>query len=144
MEPPTGLGIQYKFPSNVGDLSSVQLGNLSLQLGGYYTYSLMLIGTEESDLGAYEETFNIMLGVRVAEEAISRAKMTKGVTPKETLQAICISQDETLKRVFQSLIARRHRLSSLKVQAEIYKEQLNRLSREQTRREAEANTRRTI
>jgi hypothetical protein len=137
---PSGLGAEYEFPSDVSALKFSTLGDLQLKLTGYYTYLLGLIGREESELGAFEEVFEVRLWAEVAREKAAHEK----VVAKEILRAICIERDPDLARLHRALIARRHRLAMLKAQASVYGEQLVRLSREQTRRETEANLRRTI
>jgi len=137
MEKPEGLGRQYSYPSDVSVIKSNTLGTLSLQLTAFYTYTLQLLGREESELGALEEVFSVKLGIAMDEEASRRAG--DGRTVKEVLRALALSNDEDVKKMYQALLARRHRVKLLETQANIYKEQLVRLSREQSRREAEAH-----
>lgn len=137
MKQPTGLDKEYDFPSDVNHLKSEQLGTLQLSLGGWYSYLLGIIGSEESGLGAFEEVFSVKLGVAMKEEKLKISDV-KGTISVEILRGVCIAEIPELNRLHKSLITRRHRVQSLKAQAEVYRAQLERLSREQARRESEA------
>jgi hypothetical protein len=132
---PSALGEQYDFPTDLKVLTSSQLGQLQLQLTAYYTYSIGVLGEEEGTNGAFQEVFDIKLGLAMQEEADRHARRTP---VKEILRAIAISQNPDLNKLHKSLIARRHRTKLLEIQSTIYHEQLVRLSREQSRRESES------
>lgn len=132
---PSALGEQYEFPTDLKTLTSAQLGQLQLQLTAYYTYSIGVLGEEEGTIGAFQEVFDIKLGVVMQAEADRHLRRTP---VKEILRAIAISSDQWLNRMNKSLISRKHRVKLLSVQSNIYHEQLVRLSREQSRRESEA------
>lgn len=135
MERPRSLGSQYAFPTDLKELTSHQLGQLQLQLTAYYTYSVGVLGQERGTIGAFEEVFNIKLGVAMQQEADRHVRRTP---VKEILRAVAITNDPWLNKMSKLLIARKHRAGLLEVQANIYHEQLVRLSREQSRRESEA------
>lgn len=132
---PVALGEQYEFPTDLKVLSSPQLGQIQLQLAAYYTYAQGVLGEESGTIGAFQEVFDIKLGLAMQEEADRHLRRTP---VKEILRAIAISNDKWLNRMSKSLIARKHRAKLLEVQCNIYHEQLVRLSREQSRRESEA------
>lgn len=132
---PSSLGEQYDFPTDMKILTSQQLGQLQLQLTAYYTYSMWVLGGEEGTIGAFQEVFDIKLGIAMQEEA---DRHVRRVPVKEILRSIAISNDRWLNKMNKALISRKHRAKLLEVQANIYHEQLVRLSREQSRRESEA------
>lgn len=135
MERPESLGSSYVFPTDLKELTGPQLGRLQLQLTAYYTYSVGVLGQEMGTIGAFQEVFDIKLGVAMQEEADRHIRRTP---VKEILRAIAITNDKWLNRMSKSLISRKHRAKLLEVQSNIYHEQLVRLSREQSRRESEA------
>lgn len=135
MERPYSLGTNYAFPTDLKELTSGQLGQLQLQLTAYYTYSVGVLGKEMGTIGAFQEVFDIKLGVAMQAEADRHIRRTP---VKEILRAVAISNDKWLNKMSKSLIARKHRAKLLEVQSNIYHEQLVRLSREQSRRESEA------
>ncbi len=134
MKKPTGLGREYEFPTDLGALNNYQLGQMQLQLTAWYTYTLGVIGKEEADLGAYDEVYDVRLGLAMDKEEKAHDKRVL----KEVVRALAIHMDDTLNALHRQLIERRHRLKRLQVQSTIYHEQLIRLSREQSRREMEA------
>lgn len=136
MERPEGMGEQYSFPTDMRQLTSDRLGQLQLQLTAFYTYLMGVVGEEEAKLGAMEEVFELKLGLAMAAEA---ARYHERKTPvKEILRASAIKGDASLDRLFKSIVSMRHRVKVVTTQSSIYHEQLVRLSREQSRREAGA------
>lgn len=135
MKRPEGLEREYTFPTDPRTLSSQQLGQIQLQLTAWLTYLLGVIGKEEADLGAFEEVLEVRLGYAMGDEKTRHT----GVTPKEILRARCIRDQADLNRLHKTVIGRQHRLRRIKAQGEVYKEQVVRLSREQSRRESEAS-----
>lgn len=132
---PDGLGTEYAFPTNVRQLTSLQLGELQLRLTAWFTYLLDVQGKEEAELGAVSAVFKIRLGVRVHE-----LRATEGGRPpaQDVLEALAVAEQGTdLRQLQQNIIARGVRVRRLEAQAKIYAEQLARLSREQSRRESE-------
>lgn len=132
---PSGWGTEYEFPSDLTQLSSVELGRWQSQMERLWAYALQVSGREESELGEYENLFDIKLGLRTHEEA---GKIQGKVPVKEVMKALAIESDPDLKSLLQTVIARRLRSRRLGIQTEIYRSHLQRLSREQSRREAEA------
>lgn len=137
---PDGLGREYDYPSDARTLTSQQLGTLQLQLTGYYTYALAELGREEAELGAFEQVYQIRLGLRMHEERAKRSE-AKGTIVKEILTSLAIKGDEVLERMARKRITWQMRIKRLETQVKIYEEQVTRLSREQSRREAEMRVR---
>jgi len=140
MEAPSGLGQGYTFPDDAsfGALDGQRLGTLQLQLTGYYTWTRQQQARIESELGALEATYRLALGTAMerAQALLIEAGAPK-VIPKEILEARAVQGEENLKNSTRILIERRALAKRLEVQADIYHEQLVRLSREQSRRESE-------
>ena len=134
MREPVGLGSEYDFPTDVSRLTSNQLGTLRLQLSAWYSWTLKLLGDEESDITAIETAYNMALGVRMHEIAQGYEK-NKPV--KETLMALAIKSDDRLAVLTRTLTEKRMMVRRLAAQADVYKGQLSDLSREQSRRENE-------
>lgn len=134
MRQPESLGEEYDFPTNVTVLTSAQLGTLRLKLSAWYAWTLSILGDKESELSAYELAYDMALGVKMHE--ISQT-YERNKPVKETLKALAIKNDERLLRLTKTITALRMLVRRLTAQVEIYKGQLNDLSREQTRREYE-------
>lgn len=134
MVKPTALGREYDFPTDISELTSKKLGELSMQLTAYHTYLVQVLGRESADLGAIEEVYNLRLGLAMAEENAR----SPGRIVKEILIATAIHHSEELGRMHRALLGRRHRIKQVEAQSEVFHEQLLRLSREQSRRESEA------
>ena len=135
MSVPQGMGGEYEYPSNVRTLTSPELGTLQLRLTGWYSETMRLLGKEDSELGGLKAVFEQSLGVAMQKVARSSEKRII----KESLKAMAIDGDERLTRAHQRIVEREALVRRLTAQAEIYKEQLMRLSREQSRRESEAH-----
>lgn len=135
MRKPEHLGEEYTFPSDASRLTGLELASLSLKLSGWYSYLLQELGREDSELGAIESVYEASLGVKMHEKARSYER-NKPV--KETLKALVLDEDKQLAALHRVILRRRMVLRRLEAQSEIYREQLNRLSREQSRRESEA------
>ena len=135
MTAPAGLNEEYTFPSDVGNLTNIALGTLQLKLTGFYSYTNLILGTEESKLGALEMVFDQRIGVAMNDVATSSEKRII----KEAQRSLAIDGDPKLKQMLELIIERRALVKRLDVQAEVYKEQVVRLSREQSRRESEAH-----
>lgn len=135
MRRPEGLGQEYTFPTDVAGLRGGELANLSLRLSAWYSYLLAEVGREDSQLGVIEEAYNAALGVKMHDLARTYER-NKPV--KETLKALVLEEDASLRAITRVIMRRRMVVRRLEAQLEIYKEQINRLSREQSRREAEA------
>ncbi len=138
MTGPTSFGSAYDFPTNAGQLTSLQLGDLQVKLAGYYTYTLQLLGQQEADLGALRSSYEISLGMQMQALQDGRGTGTGSRVNKDNLRALAITNDKLLRRATEQLIAREATVTRLKAQSEVYREQLTRLSREQTRREMES------
>ncbi len=138
MNAPTGFGSAYDFPTNVGPLTSLQLGDLQVKLAGYYTYTLQLLGEQDSALGALRSSYEISLGMQMQALQDGRGTGTGSRVNKDNLRALAISNDDLLRRATEQLIAREATVTRLRAQSAVYSEQLTRLSREQTRREMES------
>jgi hypothetical protein len=135
MRKPVGHESEYDFPTDVTVLRSPQLGALQLRLAAWYTYSLSIIGREESELGVFKEIFDVKVGAAMAVEKTRHDKLVA----KEILRSICIQNVLELRKLHKAILARQHRVDLIKAQANVYHEQLVRLSREQSRRESEAS-----
>lgn len=138
MTGPTGFGSSYDFPTNAGQLTSLQLGDLQVVLTGYYTYTLQLLGEQDSALGALRSSYEISLGMQMQALQDGRGSGKGSRVVKDNLRALAITNDELLRRATEQLIAREATVTRLRAQSEVYREQLTRLSREQTRREMES------
>lgn len=136
--PPEDLGQEYEFPANAATLHSVELGTLQLRLTGWYTYLLQSLGRVETELGALRQVFDISLGT--AMERVQTQMIAEGapkVIAREILRARAIREDDKVSRVARLILTKEALVTRLETQAKIYHEQLTRLSREQSRREAE-------
>jgi len=131
---PQGMDAEYDFPTNAATLTSLQLGNVRLQLSAWQTYILFIIGKEETELSTLESVYEMRLGSAMNTV---RVRNQKGVIAKEILASVALTEDKELERAYRVVLGRRARLKRLQTQADIYKEQLAVLSREQSRREAE-------
>lgn len=138
MEVPATLHSTYSM-DDIASLRSDELGELSLRISSWLAYGLRVQGREESELDNFEEVYNIKLWDAVAEKRreVNNVK-TPLVLTKEELRSKVIEEDEDLARTTRALMDRRTRVSLLKTQNNIYAEQIQRLSREQSRRESEA------
>lgn len=140
MRRPDGLGGEYVFPSNARELDGYELGSLQLQLSGWYTYLLDQKGRVDAELGALRSVYEIALGEAMAET--KQAMLEEGgwgkVIASEILRARAVKTNEKLGNIARLVVTKEATIRRLDVQAEIYHEQLTRLSREQSRREAEA------
>lgn len=94
-----------------------------------------MIGDKESDLAAIQMAYDMALGVRMHEIAQSYEK-NKPV--KETLMALAIQNDPRLRTLARTLTSEKMFIRKATAQAEVYRGQLNDLSRELTRRDSEA------
>lgn len=137
MRKPEGLGEDYTYPSDVRNLTGIDLGSLSLKLTGWYTFCLGEIGREESELIGYQTIYDTRLGIKAHEQKAQRAD-AKGVIPFSILSSLAIRADPILEAMTKELTQRKMRIRRLESQAKIYEEQLAKLSREQSRREAES------
>ncbi len=136
MQRPTGLGEEYAFPTSARQLTSTQLGDLSLKLGSWYSWLLEVLGKEETEFTAFETVFE--LKVSAASNTIRRGLPAGRAPAQEVLRALAIEQDQQLLGLQRTLILRRAKIQRLEAQAKIYTEQLSRLSREQSRRDTDA------
>ena len=136
-ERPSDLGSTYQLPTDVAKLTSLELGQLQLQLTGWYTYSLQILGKLDAELSAMEIVFEIKLGVDMQRIQDDRGTGKGSRIIKDALRALAVNGDDLLKQVQRQLIEMRMKTKRVEVQSTIYHEQLLRLSREQSRREAE-------
>lgn len=136
MARPVGLGAEYSFPTDMRQLTGPQLGQLQMQLGAYYTWTIGVIGKEEAELSTFEAIYELRLNSAANAER-ARYKDVKGTITKEELKALAIEADPMLKKLTAALLLRKSKITRLEAQSKIYAEQVNRLSREQTRRDAE-------
>lgn len=136
MEQPEGFGTTYSFPSDVSDLNFLTLGSLSLKLEGWLSYCIKLQAKEETELGMASDVFDQTLHSRSAELLMGLGGK-KGLTEK-MINAKIISEDTELEDFSRSLSVKRAEVARLKAQSLIYSGQIQRLSREQARREAES------
>jgi len=128
--------MEYDFPTDARSLTGEKLGGLRLMLSAYHGYTLWLTGIEEVELDAFAAVYDMLLG-KAMDEA-QRAAEKRSV--KEVLRSVAIMEDENLTRLTRAIIERKARVGRLKNQLAIYEAHLNTLSREQSRREAEART----
>lgn len=135
MGKPHGLGEEYSFPSDAGRLSSTELGTMQLKLSGWYSYLLREIGREEARLGVFQTVYDIALGVKM--QALSDGYSTHKPV-KENLRALALAGDDRLNTMLRAILTKTTLIRRLTAQSDIYHEQITRLSREQSRREAEA------
>lgn len=131
MERPEGFGKSYVYPSNTRKLTGDDLGTLSLQISGWVSYAYYILGEEEAELTAFQNVYDIKLWAAVAEIR------TSGKETKEELKGKILLEDEEFAKLTQALMLRNAKVTKLKAQIKIYEEQLNRLSREQSRRQSE-------
>lgn len=136
MARPEGYGQSYQFPTNVDILSDRDLGSLQLRLAGWLTYLLQVLAREDIELGAFETVYDIKLG---AAMQVASVRSDKRVV-KDVLRAVTITDSADLTMLTQALITRRAKVKALQAQETIYREQLTRLSREQSRRESLARS----
>lgn len=137
MKKPLGLGQEYEMPTKVEDLSMIKLGDLQLQIGAWYTYALSVLADEEFALSSLESMFNLKADLGIQEVMDDYAANKLKAPVKEAARAIAISRDKTLNEIYKNIVVRKARITKLKAQAKIYEEHLNRLSREQSRRDLE-------
>ena len=130
----------YKFPTDVRALTSIELGNLHLQLTEWCTHTMDILGGQEMELSGFESLYEIQLGHATLEHKKTTSEI-RGAIPKEMIQASCILGSEALKKQTQNLITRKAIVQRLTNQVKIYEKQLSALSREQSRRESEARLR---
>jgi len=135
MEQPDGFGKSYNFPSDVSNLNFLQLGSLQLKLRGWLSWGIKQQAKKETELNTAQTMYDIQLWSRVAEYQIS-AGGRKGLT-KEMISAKIITEDEHLEKFTKTLAVMRGVVARLEAQNKIYSEQIQTLSREQSRREAE-------
>lgn len=139
MEQPGGMGTAYTFPDNAAALPSHELGTLQLKLSGWYTWLMQLRGREVAELGALESVYEIALGLAMEEtQKVMWEEGSPKVISREVLKARAIKSKPELDRMAKLIIEKQMRVKRLDTQADIYNEQITRLSREQSRREAEA------
>ena len=130
MKHPDSLNEEYDFPTNVTQLSSHSLGSLQLKLSQYLTWTLDILGKDDAELGALTEKFTLLVGLKAHEEQQLAGKLVK-----EIAMARAIDGDERLSAAFDSIAKRKVRITRLKARVAAWQEQVNRLSREQSRRE---------
>ncbi len=131
---PGGYGKEYQFPDDFTKLTSVELGRWQSRMEKLWSYGLQELGKEDSELQEIDKIYELKVGLRMAEEhGKSQGRMIKDI-----LRAVAIKSDPDLEALTQTLVARRLRVRRLDVQVKIYQSHLVRLSREQSRREAEA------
>ncbi len=138
MRQPIGFGTDYDFPTSPAQLSALLLGELQLQITGYHTHLLRVLGEEAAELGALETAYDIALGL--ARQRIQDARgVGKGSRVlKDNLTAMAIEANPKLTIATKVLMGKRATMVRLEAQREIYQEHLTKLSREQSRREMEA------
>lgn len=135
MKRPDGLGEEYSFPSSAAQITDFELGSLQLRIEGWRDYTLRELADEEADLGTVETAYNISLGMKMQRVADTYEK-NKPVN--DILRAMAIQNDPQLKSLTRYIMEKKAIIRKTVAQLEIYKEQINRLSREQSRRESEA------
>lgn len=143
MTEPFGLGQQYSYPSDAGQLTSEQLGTIQLQIRGWYSWTLRILGRYEIELDTMESVFDLAVSVRSHEvQSNYDKKLNKDELRALAIKGIGTSADDPhdLGRMFKAIITRRAKVKLLKTQVDIYHDQLASLSREQSRREAEARS----
>lgn len=131
MSTPEGSGSDYVFPDDVLALSDTQLGSLQLWLTGWYTYSLSVLASRRSYLDSLNSSYELLLGVRMGEYEDKKLL-------KDALRGLVHKDDPQLFSLRTTIDKLKVEVRQLEAQAEIYKEQRYTLSREQSRREAEA------
>jgi hypothetical protein len=130
---PKGWGKEYSFPEDLTQLSSVELGAWQSKMEGLWAFAMQLLGKESAECDEFERLYEIKLGLRMQEESGKNGKLVKDI-----LRAIAIKTDPEIEALTQALVTRRLRVRRLDTQVKIYQSHLARLSREQSRREAEA------
>lgn len=134
---PDGHDKEYDFPADLPSLTSTQLGLWQSRMERFWAYGMQTLGKEDSELQEIEGLYEIRVAQRMQEEA---GKMSGKVPVKDILRAVAIKSDPKLEALTRTLIARRLRVKRLDTQVRIYQSHLVRLSREQSRREAESRT----
>lgn len=142
MQQPDGMGEDYRFPSSASlhALPGHELGTLQLKLTGWYSYLLDQISALEADVIAFEGIYELKVGLGIMEQK-GLQRDAKGVINVSVLKALAVSADPQLRSMTRQLLALQMKMKRLEGQLKIYDVQLRHLSREQTRRDAEANAR---
>jgi len=126
----------YSFPTEVKQVNSIELGSLQLKLTAFATYVIEELGREEFELNAFETAYSITLNSSMLDYKKTLLD-TKGSIPKEMIEGATIKDNDNLKAMALNLIYRKARVTRLETQLKIYEKQINTLSREQSRRDAE-------
>lgn len=125
----------YDFPDDVSKLTSPALGNMRLKLSRVHGYALYKVAQIDRVLGPGEEVFHLKRDLAVARLAKDWGKRLPAV---EVLRALVIDEDPGLVKMAQQLIELRAQKRQLELQLQIYERHLSDLSREMSRRQAEA------
>lgn len=135
MSKPKAFENTYEFPVEVTNLKSDQLGSLNLKIGAFLSYTLEVLGKQSADLSLLEGVYGIKLGLEIATEK----KKHSGNTAREILESVVLADNDSLRKMHNVILRRRHKIATLQARVDSYREQLTRLSREQSRREAETS-----
>lgn len=133
------LGIDYDFPTDPNQLTSLQLGTLRLELSALRGYAERLLGEKEIYLHELELVFDYMVGTSMLTLARSDAfkGLPRAAGVKEVLRYQTIDSDDILKRLFHRIVEMKSEVEIFRLQFNIYEGHLQALSREQSRRESE-------
>lgn len=131
---PDGFGEEYDFPTDPRVLRNDELSGIMLKLAAYRGYANMLLGAEDIAYSSFQTVFDLMLGKAMNDRAMAADRRLV----KDVLRAVTISEDEQLRKMVRSLVEREAIVKRLQYQVKIYEDHIWALSREQSRREAEA------
>jgi hypothetical protein len=129
-EKPKDYAEEYEFPQDISALTPTGLARLQSKLAGWDGYVQWLLGLADIDLALHQNSFNILLGEKMAALQVggSACKL------KETLKAQALSEVPELKAAVYLLAEKKALVTMLKAQRSIYDTQRHAASREQSRR----------
>lgn len=133
---PNALGDEYTFPTDPKTLEMHTLAQLRMQLGAYLGYTKMLLGQEELEFTAFKKVFEVKVDI-LSINTVTQWDGPGRAPGRELARSLVIDNNPSVKALFKDLIERETRVTKLRTQTEIYDVQLQVLSREQSRREAE-------
>ena len=126
-ERPESFGETYEFPDDPSALSDTALGQLMLRLAAYYSYSIVLLGTVDSELALLEA---------FCKDAVAKFRLENelGRLNADMVEATAAAIDPNIADLRNRKIRRGAVQNRLKSYTESYQFQYNALSRELTRR----------
>jgi hypothetical protein len=126
---PIDFGEEYKFPSDVTNLISVDLGSWLFKLSGWKGYVLRILAGKEIESSVLQDGYDASIMMNMA--LLSRDDKVKN---KETATGKILNGSPEIKAVYDRLVVNNAEILALKRVLEIYTVQLEIVSREISRR----------